>query len=254
MEIIEYKNMYRHEKDHFFYVATHQLVLTLIDIFAKKTTRPLAILDAGCGTGLLAQKMQKLGKVSGIDLSPEALTFAKKRKIDVQKASIEKLPFKKNVFDVVVSIDVLTSASIKNDLIPLAEFYRVLKPGGILILRVSANRWLRLVHDKHVHMNHRYEKKELRTKLKQTGFKLEKLSFVHSLLFPPIVVRHFWEKLIKPKGTKSAVGKAHPIINSLLVQVLLLEVKLLTKLTMPFGLGLISVGRKPTTKKRDEHF
>jgi SAM-dependent methyltransferase len=244
MEIVEYKNMYQNERDHYFYVATHALVLTLLSHFFPNRKQKLNILDAGCGTGLLAKKMAKFGRVQGIDMSSEALRFAKKRRVDVKKASIEKIPFKKNTFDAVVSIDVLTSSSIKDDLVPLREFYRVLKPGGILILRVSAYPWLKLIHDKHVHMNHRYEKDELKRKLKKADLKLEKISFIHSIFFPLIVLRHFWENLIKPKQTKSAVGKTNPLINNLLIKLLLIEVYLFMKINLPFGLGLVSVSRK----------
>ena len=150
MEIVEYENMYRNERDHYFYVATHQLVLSLIEKYAPTPKKQLKILDAGCGTGLLAQKMSKMGRVEAIDFSPEAVKFSKRRKIKVQQASIEKLPFPDDSFDVVVSIDVLTAASIKNDQVALREFNRLLKPGGILIMRVSAYPWLKLIHDKHV--------------------------------------------------------------------------------------------------------
>ncbi len=244
MEIVEYENMYRNERDHYFYVATHQLVLSLIEKYAPTPKKQLKILDAGCGTGLLAQKMSKMGRVEAIDFSPEAVKFSKRRKIKVQQASIEKLPFPDDSFDVVVSIDVLTAASIKNDQVALREFNRLLKPGGILIMRVSAYPWLKLIHDKHVHMRHRYERVELFNKLNKANFATEKLSFIHSFLFPLIIVRHLWENFIKPKESKSAVGKIHPLLNSFLTKLLLFEAKLFLKINLPFGLGLVSVSRK----------
>lgn len=244
MEIAEYKNMYQNERSHYFYVATHELILSLIRLFKPSKKQALKILDAGCGTGLLAKKMQKIGDVTGIDFSREAVRFAKKRGIKVKRASIEKLPFSGRTFDVVVSIDVLTAASIKNDMIPLKEFHRVLKKNGVVILRVSAYPWLNLIHDKHVHMNHRYEKAELARKLKRAGFTVQKLSFIHSIFFPLIVLRHFWENLIKPKHSQSAVAKTNPVINWLLIQLLRIEIQLFTKINIPFGLGLVCVARK----------
>ncbi len=243
--------MYKNENNHFFYVSTHELVVSLINIFINGKKRNLKILDAGCGAGLLAKKMQKFGEVSGVDVSPEALRFARKRGIKAIRASIERLPFKSNVFDAVISIDVITSVSIKNDLKPLREFYRVLKPGGILILRVSAHKWLKLIHDRHVHLGRRYEKKELRKKLLRTGFIVEKLSFIHSMLFPLIVLRHVWENIVRPKEIKSAIGEVNPLINKLATLLLLTEVKFFTKLNIPFGVGLVSVSKKPVTRIRN---
>lgn len=244
MEEIEYENIYKNEGRHFFYVSTHKLVISLIKKYYPSKKMDLKILDAGCGTGLLAKKLQKKGNVVGVDISPNALKFARARGVKLKKSSIEKLPFRSNHFDIVISIDVLTHKSIKNDLEPLSEFYRVLKPKGILILRVSANSWLHLIHDKHVHMNHRYDKKQLHKKLSRLNFSVEKLSFVHSVLFPLIVIRQFWENIIKPKGTKSAITRINPLINNLMIKILLMEVNFLMKFDVPFGVGLVAVARK----------
>ncbi len=242
MEVAEYKNIYDNENTHFFYVSTHYLIISIIKQFYKN--KKIKILDAGCGTGLLAKKMQLFGEVIGVDLNPEALYFAKKRGIKVVKSSIEKLPFKDAAFDIVVSIDVLTHKLIADDLIPLREFHRVLKPGGILILRVSANRWLKLNHDKHVLVTHRYEETELENKLSKAGFKTEKISFVDFSLFIPIVIKHLWEKILKPKETRSAIGKINPIINTLMTKILLFEANLFNKIHFPFGIGLIAISKK----------
>lgn len=242
MEIAEYKNIYDNEKTHFFYVSTHYLIISIIKQFYKN--KKIKILDAGCGTGLLAKKMQRFGEITGVDLNSQALYFSKKHGIKVIKSSIEKLPFKDATFDIVVSIDVLTHKLIKDDLIPLREFHRILKPGGILILRVSANKWLKLNHDKYVLVTHRYEKQELENKLSKTGFKAEKISFVGFSLFIPIVIRHLWEKILTPKETKSVIEKINPIINTLMTKILLFEADLFNKIDFPFGIGLIAISKK----------
>jgi ubiquinone/menaquinone biosynthesis C-methylase UbiE len=243
MEIAEYKNIYQNENTHFFYVATHQLVISLIKKYSKRR-KNLKILDAGCGTGLLANKMTLFGDVTGVDLFPEAVNFSKKRGVKVIKSSIEKLPFKDSTYDVVTSIDVLTANSIKNDSVPLKEFYRVLKPNGVLIIRVSANNWLKLNHDKHVHMNHRYDKEELKNKLLIAGFGIDKLSFINSILLPPVILKYFWEKIFKPE-VKSSIDLVNPWINVLLTKGLLLENKVFLNIDIPFGIGLVAVSRKP---------
>jgi ubiquinone/menaquinone biosynthesis C-methylase UbiE len=157
MDKAEYENIYRNEESHFYYVSLHKLVLTFLKRY--KHGRNLSILDAGCGTGRLAQLMQRNGSVSAVDASNEAIRFAKMRGIMPLRASVMELPFKNNSFDVVTSIDVIYHKGVTDDRKALQEMYRVLKKGGILIIRVQANPWLSLSHDRHVHGVRRYTKK-----------------------------------------------------------------------------------------------
>lgn len=101
------------------------------------------VLDVGCGTGdvaLLAKTRAKAGKVFGIDPSPEMIAVArskatrKKQEIDFRVGVIEALPFPDARLDVVTSS--LMMHHLPEDLKArgLAEVYRVLKPGGRLLI------------------------------------------------------------------------------------------------------------------------
>ena len=107
MQVSEYKNIFLNESTHFYYIGTHNTILYLVKIYLPKKKNP-KILDAGCGTGLLMKKIGKIGRVWGVDISPEAIKFTKRRGIkNTIISSVEKLPFQDNVFDIVVSVDVL---------------------------------------------------------------------------------------------------------------------------------------------------
>src|SRR2546427_3781696 len=52
-----------------------------------------------------------------------------------------------------------------SDTSALREMRRVLKPGGLLLLRVPAHDWLRGEHDRLVHTRHRYSRDRKSTRL-----------------------------------------------------------------------------------------
>jgi ubiquinone/menaquinone biosynthesis C-methylase UbiE len=103
-----------------------------------------AVLDVGCGTGTLALMVKRQtggqGKVFGIDASPEMIQVAQDKaswqKLDVnfQQGVIEALPFEDTRFDIVLSTLMFHHLpdNLKNR--GLAEIYRVLKPGGRLLI------------------------------------------------------------------------------------------------------------------------
>src|SRR5687768_16790056 len=126
MQRSEYLNIYKNEETHFYYKANHNIILSLISRYVPQ--KRLKILDAGCGTGLLAKKLEKLGNVEGIDYSTEAVRFAKKRGVIVKQGLVDKLPYNKNTFDVVVCVDVINHSWVKNEQKALEEMNRVLKP------------------------------------------------------------------------------------------------------------------------------
>lgn len=238
----EYQNIYKNEDTHFYYVSLHKLILALLTKYS--TEKKVQILDAGCGTGKLATLMNSFGDVKAFDFSDEAIFFAKKRGIAATRASVEKIPYKDNSFDVVTSIDVIYHKAVIDDISALKEMLRVLKPEGILILRVQAMPWLSLSHDKHVHGKRRYTKKSLTEKLKKAGYIIEKISYVHVSLFLLAIISHWKEKLIKPKKDTSSVQSLPVILNTIGFLSLIWEIPWLLFSSLPFGLGVVAVAKK----------
>ncbi|MFC7026182.1 class I SAM-dependent methyltransferase [Promicromonospora thailandica] len=100
----------------------------------------LQVLDAGCGSGPLTAALRSAGAVmTGIDGSPEMLATARRRlgdDVPLHVADLaEPLPFADDAFDVVVCSLVLHY--LEDWDAPLAEFRRVLRPGGRLVLSVN---------------------------------------------------------------------------------------------------------------------
>jgi ubiquinone/menaquinone biosynthesis C-methylase UbiE len=94
------------------------------------------ILDFGCGDGRHARNLLEMGahKVSGIDVSPDMIELADKRRVDGLEffvADGTKLPFEGGSFDIVFSNFVIHY--FEDAHLPLAEISRVLKSSGYFI-------------------------------------------------------------------------------------------------------------------------
>jgi methionine biosynthesis protein MetW len=94
------------------------------------------ILDVGCGDGSVTQLYINKGKVTGIDISKEALKYAQRRKIHTIKHDLNNLPypFPKNSFDAITITDVLEH--LLDPISILKELNRLLKSDGRLIVTV----------------------------------------------------------------------------------------------------------------------
>lgn len=239
--------MYEQEESHFYYVSLHNLVCDLISRYSNNKF-PIKILDAGCGTGALVKKLERFGHVSGIDNNKTAVSLCKRRDLDVSLGSITNLRFKNNVFDIVTCMDVLVCKEVKTDIKALNEIFRVLKPGGLIIIRVSANKWLKLKHDKHVHSTRRYTVAELESKIQQSNFRIMKVSYINAVLLPVVVIKSLFEYFFPSKEIASNISKVNPIVNFIVKALLNLENKLSIYMRLPFGLGLIVVAQKPFYK------
>lgn len=103
------------------------------------------VLDAGCGTGNLAIKMRAKGaNVIGLDYCAEALDRYRKKspEAEVRVHDLTKpLPFPDNYFDKIASNNVIYTLNKELRLDIFKEFYRVLKPGGIVVVSNVQKGW-----------------------------------------------------------------------------------------------------------------
>src|SRR4051794_33114392 len=183
MEREQYAIMARREERHWWYAGMRRVAIAVLERALAGRTG-LRVLDAGCGTGGTTVELRRFGEVVGVDLAWEALEPARGRGLSqLARASIERLPFASGTFDAATSFEVVYHLDVGNDTLALSEVRRVLKPGGIFLLRVPAHDWLRGEHDRLVHTRHRYTRDEVAEKLGSAGFSIERLTWANSALF-----------------------------------------------------------------------
>lgn len=91
-----------------------------------------AVLEAGCGTGLILERLAAVAKrAEGFDLSPGMLEKARARGLSVREGSVTEIPFGDGEFDVVCSFKVL--AHVPDIRKALREMARVTRPGGVVL-------------------------------------------------------------------------------------------------------------------------
>jgi len=237
----EYEKMYELEEAHWWFAGKREMVF---QILKKISGKGFKILDVGCGTGIVMEKAARYGQLYGLDYSGEALAFCRKRGLsNLSHGSVMSLPYEEDMFDVALCLDVLYHKGVTDDRQAVRELYRVIKPGGHLIITDSAMKCLMSPHDIATQARERYSAAELRSKVRSAGFSVMKLSYYNFFLFPMIFAVRKIRNLIKAKG--SDVGELPGLLNSALFRILWLESRLIQRVNFPVGVSLICVAEKP---------
>ncbi|OGQ54724.1 MAG: hypothetical protein A3J24_10585 [Deltaproteobacteria bacterium RIFCSPLOWO2_02_FULL_53_8] len=94
------------------------------------------LIDIGCGYGFFLAEMKRRGgwELTGMDVSTTAVAYAASQGFEVKQATLETANIEDNAFDVVTMFYVLEHVTDPAGV--LAEVKRILKPGGMLLLRV----------------------------------------------------------------------------------------------------------------------
>ena len=209
------------------------------------TKTNIHILDVGCGTGLISADLQKLGEVHSLDQSAKAVLFCKKKGLqNTYQGNVCDLPFKANMFDLVVALDVLEH--IEDDHLAIQEISRVLKNQGTFICFVPAFPFLWTEQDSILKHWRRYTKTTLNN-LFNTEWSCIKIGYFNSLLFPIIFTIRIFKKILNIKSKKDELEQMSSL-NDMLYYIFKSELAVLPRFGFPFGVSLMGVYRKHVKK------
>jgi SAM-dependent methyltransferase len=248
MKTVEVEAMLNNEDRHWWYRGRRRIVLhELAQIELPPGAR---LLDAGCGSGRLLDELSRRGEVSAIDMNPDSVAIAKERgHDDVHVGAVESLPWPDETFDLVTSLDVLEHTA--DDRVALAEYRRVTREGGAILITVPAFEALWSRHDVQNQHYRRYDRPALRALAQDVGVRVERVTYFNSLLLPAAAAVRFWQQLTgrgEGRGNgnqRSDVDVAPAWMSPGLELPLQLESKWLERRrALPAGLSLLAVLRR----------
>ena len=104
-----------------------------------ETANTPALLDVGCATGVFLDLARKADfSVKGVEISKELSQYAREHFSLEVKNDLLQAHFPSHEFDVVTLLDVIEHFPLSIFQTMLAEIFRILKPGGILVVRTPS--------------------------------------------------------------------------------------------------------------------
>lgn len=243
METQEYTSIYNLENSYWWYKILDSLIIHTAAKYFKH--KKIKVLDAGCGTGRMLEKLNSFGEVEGIDASPEAIKYCLLRgQTNVHLEDINNWDSKTKKYDLIVSLDVLYHETIADVDGVIKNFYEALNPNGILILNLPAFNLLKREHDNVVGGARRFRKSSFSKILIKNGFIITRLTYRLPLLFLLILFTKY--SFGKKLQNSSDLKMINPALNSILYKLHTIENKILESgLNFPFGSSLFTIAKKP---------
>lgn len=224
------------ERGHFWHAPRRRLFLDVIQRIVPAGAR---LLDVGCGTGALCAALSKRGfDAYGVD--PHALAMG----LDPERFSVggaDSLPWPEESFDMVCALDVLEHV---DDRAAASDLWRVLKPGGLLLVSVPGYRWLWSERDVVAGHLRRYTRAELNAVLKDVGFQVERRFGYQFVLLPILAASRWWQRIRPAAVQVNREDRPGRLANAILRAVNDLEVVLGRVVRPPIGSSLVMIARK----------
>jgi len=247
MNPAEFANIANSEQNFWWYRGMRNIMFGLLDPVVQGRRVNLA-LEAGCGTGHFAQALAaRYGwPMVPLDLGWEGLSFGRRMGIDrLLLADICAIPCASASFDALISMDVIVHLPRGQEDRPMREFARVLKPGGLFVIRVSALDILRSHHSRFAQERQRFTRSRLLRLTESHGIRPLRCTYANSMLLPVALAKfRIWEPL-SGQQPSSGVAPVPAWLDTLLYTPLAIEsAALKAGLNLPIGQSIILIGEK----------
>jgi ubiquinone/menaquinone biosynthesis C-methylase UbiE len=254
-----FARLYEVEEEHWWSRGMREVAGGILDAHYRDA-RGLRVLDAGCGTGGTLNWLSRYQPrmAIGIDLFRQPLRFCRTRGAALlSQSSVMALPFSDESFDLIVCNDVIQHLPGEGaDEMAFGEFYRVLEPGGCLLVRTNSRQGSREQNVAAAH--HRlYQVAGLRAGLERAGFRVMKMTYANALMGVIPAVQRYLKRSRTSQHHQDhglAIRLLPPRLrwlNRSLYWVMKLEAWLLSKpaCASPFGQSIFCLAQKPERDK-----
>ena len=138
--------------------------------------------------------------------------------------------------------DVLYHRGVADVVQGFSEFRRVLRPGGIALVREPAFDWLRGSHDVGIHTERRLTVGDLRAGMRRAGFDVLAGTYANMVLLPLAVAKRTAERWLGMEFPPDLTVPSRPV-NTTLESILTLESLVARSGSLPVGLSAFALGR-----------
>ena len=247
MNPAEFANIRQSEENFWWYRGMREILFGMLEPYLTGRTVGQA-LEAGCGTGYLSHLLQRERgwPVVPLDFSGDGLHYARQLGVgNPVQGDIRSLPFGDGAFDLVMSLDVIVHLPRGDELLAARELARVVRRGGLVVVRTSALDVLRSRHGEFIHERQRFTRQRLMDLFAGAGIRVLRCSYCNTLLMPIALLKfRLWEPLLG-KPPESGVQMVAPWLDRLLFAPLAIEAAWLgAGRNLPVGQSLVLIGEK----------
>jgi len=240
MNPIAYEEMAEVEGNHWWFSGRRAILRNVIRTLDLGGSAK--ILEIGAGTGGNLSMLSDFGTVAAIEMDEHARSIALKKtggRFDIRAGSFpDAVPLFSTDFDLVCLFDVLEH--IDSDVETLVAIKNLLAKRGRVVLTVPAYQWMWSSHDAFLHHKRRYSAAHLRSVVASAGYRLLKLSYFNTLLFPAAAMARFRDRLVIAERPKPTQVPPKPV-NQVLAGLFSLERFLVPRVDLPYGVSLLCV-------------
>ncbi|CAE6812335.1 class I SAM-dependent methyltransferase [Paraburkholderia domus] len=207
------------------------------------------VLEVGSGTGGNLDMLTEFGTVSGLEMDSTARMLCSQKtsgRFNIRAGRCpDDVPFGSDSserFDLICFFDCLEH--IADDVGSLARMQSLLAPGGVIVVTVPACQSLWSAHDVFLRHYRRYSRGSLTQCIAAAGYEAERVTYFNTLLFPLAVAARWFDRRL---GRSRSTGDAIPIqpLNAALYRIFSAERHWLAHGTLPYGVSLLAILRKP---------